>query len=74
MEIKYPNGFFSFTSGKKISTDEINKWIEEVRSEIKKGSEYSCISSGNTTVIAFNNGDDIEIVVAKDYKTKFVDK
>ena len=71
---KQLKGFTDFKSGKHITNKEINEWIEEARDGIKKGAEYSCISSGNTMVILLNNGDDIEVIVAKDYKLKFMEK
>jgi len=70
---EYPQKFYSFKSGRIIEESQINKWIEEVISDIKKGDEYSYVSCGNTIVIGFNNGDEIEIIVSQDYKSKFVD-
>ncbi|GAI67643.1 unnamed protein product, partial [marine sediment metagenome] len=53
-KLNYPKKFFSFKSGKSVENKEINEWIENVRAEVKKGAEYSYMSSGNTIVIAFD--------------------
>ena len=58
-EIKFPDDFDSFENGVEISNKQINKWIKEAVTQLKKESENSFyeISSGDTAVIVLKYED-----------------
>lgn len=69
-EIKFPEGFDSFENGVEISDKQINKWIKEALTNLKKESENSFyeISSGDTAVIVLKYEDNTySVYVCKGY-------
>ena len=65
----FPQTFYHFGSGKKISDKNIQEMINEVVDNIKiadVGDFYS-MATGDTMVVALKNEDSTDIIVAKDY-------
>ena len=65
----FPQTFYHFGSGKKISDKNIQEMINEVVDNIKIANvgDFYGISSGDTMVVALKYEDDIDVIVAKDY-------
>jgi len=64
-EITYPDDFFCFKEGVKISEEEINKWINEcLEKVVKEKKESYMVASGDTEVsVTINEEDEITINV-----------
>lgn len=65
----FPQTFYHFGSGKKISDKNIQEMINEVVDNIKIANvgDFYGISSGDAMVVALKNEDSTDIIVAKDY-------
>ena len=65
----FPQTFYHFGSGKKISDKNIQEMINEVVDNIKIANvgDFYSISSGDAMVVALKNEDSTDIIVAKDY-------
>ena len=65
----FPQTFYHFGSGKKISDKNIQEMINEVVDNIKIANvgDFYGISSGDTMVVALKYEDNIDVIVAKDY-------
>lgn len=69
--VQYPKDFYSFENGVPIATDEIDKWIKKCLNCLDKDNDYSCISSGDTAVIAYKSDENSSVatvIVAKKYQ------
>lgn len=55
IKVNYPENFYSFGSGVKISDEEINKWIREGIDYLEEHQDESSyrIASGDTMVVIF---------------------
>ena len=65
----FPQTFYHFGSGKKISDKNIQEMVNKVVDNIKiadVGDFYS-MATGDTMVVALKNEDSTDIIVAKDY-------
>lgn len=72
-EGKYPDAFYQYNNGAKMSDAQIQEWIDTIIDNIKNGDaeegEYYFIGSGDTMVFGFLNEDkSIDIYVAKNYQ------
>ena len=65
----FPQTFYHFGSGKKISDKNIQEMINEVVDNIKIANvgDFYGISSGHAMVVALKDEDSTDIIVAKDY-------
>ena len=65
----FPQTFYHFGSGKKISDKNIQEMINEVVDNIKIANvgDFYSISSGDAMVVALKYEDSTDIIVAKDY-------
>ena len=65
----FPQTFYHFGSGKKISDKNIQEMINEVVDNIKIANvgDFYSISSGDAMVVALKDEDSTDIIVAKDY-------
>ena len=65
----FPQTFYHFGSGKKISDKNIQEMINEVVDNIKIANvgDFYSISSGDAMVVALKYEDSIDVIVAKDY-------
>ena len=65
----FPQTFYHFGSGKKISDKNIQEMINEVVDNIKIANvgDFYSISSGDAMVVALKYEDNIDVIVAKDY-------
>lgn len=65
----FPQTFYHFGSGKKISDKNIQEMINEVVDNIKIANvgDFYSISSGDTMAVALKYEDNIDVIVAKDY-------
>ena len=65
----FPQTFYHFGSGKKISDKNIQEMINEVVDNIKIANvgDFYSISSGDAMVVALKDEDSTDILVAKDY-------
>lgn len=65
----YPEDFYHFGNGKKLSNDETQELINNVFSHLSRGEshEFRCCSTGDTLVSGYRDDSDITIWVAKDY-------
>lgn len=70
-ECHYPESFFHFGEGKKLSNNEIQEYINKIRKQLETSDEdydYNLIVSGDTIVFATKDLEDgISIYVAKNY-------
>ena len=80
-KVEYPNTFFDFSDGVKISDEKVNKWVREAIEFLKENKTENVIAlgSGDTTVIGIREEDTVadeedwvEIYVAKAYKSQSV--
>ncbi len=69
-EWKYPDAFFQYGDGMKMSDTRIQECIDKIIDELKKGEDdYYYIGCGDTIVFGFlNDNDSIDIYVAKNYQ------
>lgn len=70
-EGKYPDAFFQYGDGAKMSDTQIQEWIDKTIDNLKNGEEgeYYYIGSGDTMVFGFLNEDkSISIYVTKNYQ------
>lgn len=72
-EGKYPDAFYQYGDGAKMSDTQIQEWIDRTIDNLKYGDaeegEYYYIGSGDTMVFGFLNDDkSIDIYVAKNYQ------
>ena len=77
--IEFPNKFFRFGSGLKIENNEIDEWIKRLLKQYKNNEltgKCSAISKGDSKVIMIDWGNEVELIVAKDYYSYegFIDK
>ena len=65
----FPQTFYHFGSGKKISDKNIQEMINEVVDNIKIANvgDFYSISTGDTMVVALKYEDSTDVIVAKDY-------
>lgn len=65
----YPEDFYHFGNGKKLSNDETQELINDVFSCLSRSEshEFRCCSTGDTLVSGYRDDNDITIWVAKDY-------
>ena len=65
----FPQTFYHFGSGKKISDKNIQEMINEVVDNIKIANvgDFYSMATGDTMVVALKNEDSTDIIVAKDY-------
>lgn len=65
----FPQTFFRFGAGAKVSDKDTQEMINEVVNNIKtaKAGEFYNIATGDTMVIALKYEDGVDIIVAKDY-------
>ena len=65
----FPQTFYHFGSGKKISGKNIQEMVNEVVDNIKRADvgDFYSMATGNTMVVALKNEDSTDIIVAKDY-------
>ena len=65
----FPQTFYHFGSGKKISDKDIQEMINEVVDNIKIANvgDFYSMATGDTIVVALKNEDSTDIIVAKDY-------
>lgn len=70
-DCRYPESFFHFSGGKKLSNNEIQEYINKIRTQLETSNEdydYNLIASGDTIVFATKDSEDgISIYVAKNY-------
>lgn len=69
MSPTFPQTFFHFGAGAKVSDKDTQEMINKAVDNIKtaKVGEFSNIATGDTTVIALKYKDSVDIIVAKDY-------
>lgn len=69
MSPTFPQTFFRFGGGAKVSDKDTQEMINKAVDNIKtaKVGEFYNIATGDTTVIALKYKDGIDIIVAKDY-------
>lgn len=75
-EIRFPEGFDSSENGVEISDKQINEWIKEALTQLKKEPETSFyeISSGDTAVIVLKYEDNTySVYVCKGYYQRTID-
>ena len=69
--VKYPDNFYCFKDGVKLSSDEVEKYIKDIVGHFRREPEsfVSYAGSGNSVVIGFNFSGDEEyvIIVAQGY-------
>lgn len=65
-ELCFPDCFYKFGDGVKITEDETNKWINDCINSINfKNDEYfTMTASGDTRVEVFKSFDELEVVVS----------
>ena len=65
----FPQTFYHFGSGKKISDKNIQEMVNKVVDNIKKADvgDFYVTATGDTMVVALKYEDSIDIIVAKDY-------
>lgn len=65
----FPQTFFHFGAGAKVSNKDTQEMVNEAVDNIKtaKGGDFYSIATGDTMVIALKYEDGIDIIVAKDY-------
>ena len=65
----FPQTFYHFGSGKKISDKNIQEMVNKVVDNIKKADvgDFYVTATGDTMVVALKYEDNIDIIVAKDY-------
>ena len=65
----FPQTFYHFGSGKKISDKNIQEMVNKVVDNIKKADvgDFYVTATGDTMVVALKNEDSTDIIVAKDY-------
>ena len=65
----FPQTFYHFGSGKKISDKNIQEMVNKVVDNIKIANvgDFYSISSGDAMVVALKDEDSTDIIVAKDY-------
>ena len=65
----FPQTFYHFGSGKKISGKNIQEMVNEVVDNIKRADvgDFYSMATGDTMVVALKNEDSTDIIVAKDY-------
>lgn len=65
----FPQTFYHFGSGKKISDKDIQGMVNKVVDNIKQADvgDFYVMATGDTMVIALKYEDNIDIIVAKDY-------
>lgn len=73
---KYPEEFYSFINGAKISNETINEWIQVGIKSLEKNPDrdYYCCSSGDTEVYISKYIDEYYISVSKNHSTTRVDR
>ena len=69
MSPTFPQTFYYFGSGKKISDNNIQGMVNKVVDNIKKADvgDFYTMATGDTMVVALKYEDSIDIIVAKDY-------
>ena len=65
----FPQTFYHFGSGKKISDKNIQEMVNKVVDNIKQADvgDFYTMATGDTMVVALKNEDSTDIIVAKDY-------
>ena len=65
----FPQTFYHFGSGKKISDKNIQEMVNKVVDNIKGADvgDFYVTATGDTMVVALKNEDSTDIIVAKDY-------
>ena len=65
----FPQTFYHFGSGKKISDKDIQEMVNKVVDNIKIANvgDFYSMATGDTMVVALKNEDNIDVIVAKDY-------
>ena len=65
----FPQTFYHFGSGKKISDKDIQGMVNKVVDNIKRADvgDFYSMATGDTMVVALKNEDSTDIIVAKDY-------
>ena len=65
----FPQAFYHFGSGKKISDNNIQGMVNKVVDNIKQADvgDFYTMATGDTMVIALKYEDNIDVIVAKDY-------
>ena len=65
----FPQTFYHFGSGKKISDKNIQEMVNKVVDNIKIANvgDFYSMATGDTMVVALKNEDSTDIIVAKDY-------
>lgn len=65
----FPQTFYHFGSGKKISDKDIQEMVNKVVDNIKKADvgDFYVMATGDTMVVALKYEDNIDVIVAKDY-------
>lgn len=65
----FPQTFYPFSDGKKISDKDIQGMVNKVVDNIKKADvgDFYVTATGDTMVVALKYEDSIDIIVAKDY-------
>ena len=65
----FPQTFYHFGSGKKISDKNIQEMVNKVVDNIKRADvgDFYVTATGDTMVVALKYEDNIDIIVAKDY-------
>ena len=65
----FPQTFYHFGSGKKISDKNIQEMVNKVVDNIKKADvgDFYVTATGDTMVVALKYEDSIDVIVAKDY-------
>lgn len=75
-DVEFPDSFYSFEDGLKISNEQINKWIKEATKNLKKEPENSFynICSGDTAVIVLKyENNTYSVYVCKGYYQTTID-
>ena len=65
----FPQTFYHFGSGKKISDKNIQEMVNKVVDNIKQADvgDFYTMATGDTMVVALKDEDSTDIIVAKDY-------
>lgn len=58
--------FHHFNGGYQVEDSLINAWIREALDRVQTGQRFTCMSTGDTSVIAFDWDTEIQVIVAND--------
>lgn len=68
--VEFPLHYESYSDGKDISDDEINKWVKRCISNLDKDKDFWMTASGNSFVLAYKSDEEyneVSVIVCKNY-------